>query len=182
MDKLIKRTQYTDPNTGEVTYKDNGYVDMQFSDDNGYLLFKNKNAIRTFIGIDLPEGFSIMDEGRIARIKKYILWENQLITYRSKNVIKPVTIKELPKIWETTERQCKEFIRKLKHNGIVKEVWLGNTKYFCFNPFYGMKDKRLTLTLFIIFQDEMSKRLPQWVVQKFLEQVKELSLDIKIVK
>ena len=123
-----------------------------------------------------------MDEGRIARIKKYILWENQLITYRSGNTIKPVTIKDLSRIWDTTERQCREFIRKLKGHGIIKEVRIDEKKYFCFNPIYGMKDKRITLTLFIIFQEEMKVILPQWVIQKFLEQVNEIAPRIKIVR
>ena len=180
MQKQLKITSYIHPKTGEYAEKKN-YVDMQFNDD-GYLLGKNRKHIKSFQDITFPDEFTWAERGRIEAIRHYILKDNQLLVYRGNAGINPITVKEMCRILEMSDRQCKSFVKKLKQYKVIKEVNIGGISYFCFNPLYGLKDKRINLTIFIIFQDELKDVLPNWVISKFLDQAKDINPNIKVLK
>lgn len=180
MSKQIKSIKYTNPVTGE--YKSSQYwVDMIFDDD-GYLFWSNKNNVKTFLDLPLPKVFTWAEKGRINELKHYILRDNQFLAYRSNNGIKPLEISNMCKVLEISERQCRALIKKIKDIGIIKEVCVDGIKYFAFNPVYGFRGKRLSLNVFIFFQEELSAVLPKWVTNEFMLQAKELNPNIKIIK
>jgi DNA-binding Lrp family transcriptional regulator len=88
----------------------------------------------------------------------------------------------MAKILELSERKTKELIKKLKANGIIKEISVDGIKYFAFNPVYGLKNKRINLHVFIFFQNELKEVLPKWAYYKFVEQSKEINPNVRIVK
>lgn len=180
-DKMTKMVSYLNPQTGEVI-EQKSYVDMMFDYESGYVAWAKKKSIKTYIDRPLPEAFSWADKGRIEELKHYILKDNQFLVYRSGNAIKPIGVSQMASIFELSERRAKSLINKMKKCGIVKEVNLNGVVYYSFNPMYGIKDKRITLTLFLIFQDELKGELPQWVVNKFLEQAEELKPKLIVVK
>lgn len=181
MAKALKTVTYDNPETGETVSKQS-LVDMKFSYTSGYMFYKQKNCIRTFLDNPLPSELTWAEKGRIEALKHYILTDNQFLVYRSNNVIKPITVKELVRILDMSERQCKILIKKLKQYGVIKEVEIGGVIYFSFNPIYGFKDTRINLTVFLMFQSELTKILPQWVINNFTQQAKELDSKIKIIK
>lgn len=176
----IKKTTYINPKTGEYSEKIN-WVDMQF-DERGYLFWNKKAAVKTFLDAPLPRSFSWSEKGRIQELKYYILKDNQLLVYRSNNVIKPLLIPQISKLLDMSNRQCKSLMKKMKEYGIIKEICYGGIVYYAFNPVYGFKGKRLSLGTYIMFQRELKDLLPEWVAQKFSEQAKEIKTNIRIIK
>lgn len=179
--KQEKLIRYTNVDSGETKEKVS-YVDMQFDDDEGYLFWKQKGHVKTFLESPLPSEFTWAEKGRVGELKHYMLKDNQLLVYRSGSHIKPLGVKELCRILELSERQCKAFVKKMKHHRVIIEIKTDGIIYFAFNPVYGLKVKRITLTLFLWFQQDFLKVLPTWVIQKFLSQAKELKPDIQIIK
>lgn len=179
MEKALKSTSYTNPITGEVIEKQT-LVDMAF-DENGYLFWVKKGNIRTFLDIPLPSVLTWSERGRIEALRHYILRDNQLLVYRSHGKIRPITPAEMADIFQMSARQCKALISKMIDLHIIKPVRISGVTYYAFNPIYGVKDKRLSLQVFIIFQDELKDILPKWVVAKFVQQAAELKPLIEIL-
>lgn len=178
--RAIKLTQYINPETGEI-YEKKQYVDMQFNED-GYLFWNRKSNVKTFIEHPLPKDFTWTEKGRINELKHYILRENQFLVFRSGNNIKPIGVKEMMRILDMSERQCKALIKKMKKYNIIKEVKFDGLTYFAFNPLYGFKGKRLNLNVYLFFQDELKKVLPNWVIEKFAGEAKLLKPRFQIIK
>ena len=178
-DKMKKVTRYIN--------KDGEYIDRVSYvtspiDDDGYLFWVNKLNVKTFIEQDLPKGFTWADRGRVEALKKMILRDNQFLCYRTNGRVKPIGVKEIANMLELSDRQTKTFVKKLKSNGIIKEVSFDNMRYFAFNPMYGFKGKRLSLNVYIFFQKELDPVLPEWVKREFLRQVAEIKPNIKVMK
>ena len=178
--KALKVTQYINRDTGEYFDK-RQYVDLQFNND-GYLFWNRKGNVKTFIEYPLPNEFTWAEKGRIDELKHYILKDNQFLVYRSGNAIKPIGTKEMIKILGMSERQCKLLIKKMKTFNIIKEVKFNEYIYFAFNPLYGFKERRLSLNVYLFFQDELKQVLPKWVVEKFVGEAEELKPSFKIIK
>lgn len=178
--KAVKHTQYINPQTGEIHNKIQ-YVDMQFNED-GYLFWNRKSNIKTFIEHPLPKNFTWTEKGRINELKHYILRDNQFLVFRSGNTIKPIGIKEMMRILDMSERQCKALVKKMKKFNIIKEVKFDGLTYFAFNPLYGFKGKRLNLNVYLFFQDDLKHVLPKWVIDKFVGEAEALKPRFEIVK
>ena len=175
-----KITRYLDKQTGE--YHDVvHHIDLQFNEQ-GYLFWNRKTNVKTFVENPLPTSFTWAERGRIHELKHYILKENQFLVYRSGNTIKPITAIEMGRILGMSSRQCINLIRKMKKERIVKEISIDGLVYFVFNPAYGFKGKRLNLTVFMFFQNELIKILPKWVIDKFSEYAVELRPMFQIIK
>jgi hypothetical protein len=181
MTKALKTISYENGDNGEI-YRKNSYVDMQFDEEDGYLFWRQKACVKMFIDQPLPDVFSFSDRGRISEMRHYMLRNNQFLAYKSGNYIKPIGIPELCKIFELGNKKCRTFVRKLKDNAILKEVKFAGLTYFVVNPIYFLKAKRIDLTLYLWFQEELKEVMPIWVINKFLEQAKELKPDIQIIK
>jgi len=179
--RAIKKTSYINTETGQCFDKQR-FVDMQFDDENGYLFWNQKSHVKTFLDSPLPKDFTWAERGRIEELKHYMLQDSQLLVYRSNNCIKPLTVKHFCRILDMSERQCGALIKKMKQAGIIKEVKTNGLTYFAFNPVYGLKAKRISLLMFLWFQEELKKTLPEWAIHKFLEQAKELKPEIEIIK
>lgn len=178
--KAKKVTRYINPGTGEFSEKFK-WVDMQF-DDEGYLFWNRKANIKTFIEVPLPAELTWAEKGRIHELKHYILKDNQFLVYRSGNTIKPITTAEMGKILGMSERQCRSLVKKMKDLKIIKEISFDGFIYFVFNPMYGFKEKRLSLNVYLFFQDELRQILPEWVIKKFSESAIELRPKFEIIK
>lgn len=178
--QALKVVRYTDQETGE-TFEKKSYVDLQFT-EGGYLFWNRKGSIKTFIEHPIPKQFSWAEKGRIEELKHYILRDNQFLVHRSGNTIKPLTIANMMKVLDMSERQCKALVNKMKSYNIIKEVKFGELTYFAFNPLYGLKDKRMTLNVYLFFQDDLKNVLPKWVIDKFVSQANEIQPHFEIIK
>jgi hypothetical protein len=179
--KAVKRITYINPETGEFSQRD-VKIDLQFDEDEGYLFWKNKSYVKSFLDMPLPSELSWADKGKIEHLRHFILRDNQLLVYRSNNVAKPITHVEMIKMFDLSEKHTKILIKKCKEQGILKEVEISGVAYFAYNPIYALKSKRINLTIYLIFQDELRKVLPPWVIVRFMDQVKELKPNLKIIE
>ena len=177
--KMLKTTSYTDTSNGLTTEKQQ-YVDAQFS-DNGYLFWCKKNSVKTFIDTPLPNEFTWAERGRLTELQHYMLKDNQLIVYRSNKGITPITVNDMCRIFEMSDRQCKALVIKAKQYKIIKEVSIDGIKYFAYNPIYGFKGKRMSVIVFILFQEELKSKMPAWVINKFMNEAEEIRPTIKII-
>jgi predicted DNA-binding transcriptional regulator len=179
--KILKTIRYLDKSTGE--YREYNYItEPIFDEEEGYLFKPKTNSLREFLDRPLPPCLSWSEQGRVNKLKYYMLSDNQFLVHKSNNTLKPITIREICKILNMSDRQAKALVKKIKIIGILKEVIIDGITYFAFNPVYACKSKRITLTMFLLFQKELMQILPQWVIGKFLSQANELKPDIKILK
>lgn len=175
--KSIKKSIIINPNTGE--YKENrSFVDRLYS-KKGYIYQYNSDYIKLFFNRPLPKEFTLLDKGKFYELTFYLVRENQLLGYRT-NKIRPLTIEKMSQIFESSDRQTRRFIKKMKEYKIMKEVVINDTKWYAINPMYALKSKYLSLTTFIIFQDELIPNLPPWVVKEFLDDVKEIDIKVEV--
>lgn len=180
MVKAKKITTYINPKNGLQNAKEE-WVDIQFDEEEGYLFWNRKSNVKSFLDTPLPTEFTWAERGRIHELKHYLLKDNQCLVYRSGNIIKPITVAEFEKILELSERQAKALIKKMKQHDIIKEMKIDGVIYFVFNPIYGLKGKRLTLNMYLLFQESLQKKLPQWVAFRFAMQAQELKPDLDII-
>jgi hypothetical protein len=95
---------------------------------------------------------------------------------------KPLNIEKMAEIFNTGERQTKELVKKMKDYSIIKEVSIDGEIWYAFNPIYGLKGKRITNTIFIIFQKELMPILPYHIINKFLGQLENVQQNIRIIE
>lgn len=169
----IKQSNYIDPSTGEVFYTKEERLRLQFN-EKGYLFRKDKNGFRNFSDYPLPDCFSWSERGRIDALKYQIAGDDQLLVHRVGGRIHPIGAPEIAKILKMSERQCKELLAKMIKHKVVKECILDGRTFYMFNPLYACRGRRITFTVYVVFQDELNKVLPAWVINKFLEQAKEI--------
>lgn len=177
--KAIQKTYTIDQNTGEYNTRTR-YVDNLFS-KRGYVLKYNNDYIKLFLDKGLPEECSLTDCGRFYRLTRYIVGENQLLGYRS-DKLKPLTIEKMAEMFDCSERQIRRFIKQMKEYGVIKEVTINEVKWYAVNPLYALKSKYLSLTTFIIFQKELIPILPNWVINKFMQEAQELTDKVEVKK
>lgn len=170
--KQLVRVEHTDLETGEITYGQERYVDRSFSHHKGFLYKARENYVKRFTDSALPEGLSWVDQGKLARLQSYIVGSSQLLGERRHGKFVPLTVSDMAVIFKCKRRSAYYTIEAAKKYRVVKEVKIGDETWFAYNPLYGLKNKRISLETFIIFQDELSEALPEWVKRNFLEQAK----------
>ncbi len=177
--KSIEKRTIINPDTGEFTEKKR-YIDSLYS-KRGYVLKYNNDYIKLFLDKGLPDECSLVDCGKFYKLIRYIVGENQLLGYRSGN-INPLTINKMSELFNCSERQTRRFLKQMKDYKVIKEVCINDVKWYAVNPLYALKSKYLSLTTFIIFQEELIPILPNWVIQNFMQEAQEILDKVEIKK
>jgi hypothetical protein len=176
-------TNVIDKGTGELIRQRRTFADALFDEDEGYVFQSKKPYVKTFFDTPLPKEFTWSEKGKLSQLKFSILSDNQLLVYRgNNNIIKPYGTREFEKMWGVHERQTQNLIKKAKEYKVLKEISIDGIKYFAFNPLYGTKGKRLTVTAYLIFQNELREVLPGWVIAKFADQAEIKGLLIHVIE
>lgn len=175
MKKLVR---YINEKTGEYVEKE--YKTTDYYNDNGYLYGRDKLDVRSFKDRPLPNNLSLIEKARLHELA-YEIVGDQLIGYRSGNRIKPHTIATIARKQGCSERNIRSLIKKAKEANIIREVSINGATYYMYNPLYKLAVKRISMIVYIAFQDILSKELPQWVVNNFLLDIKEYNPDIKLL-
>lgn len=176
---MLKTTKLTDEKTGRV-FEVNKYVTDPLN-EYGYLFWTRKSSVKAYLDIPLPKIFTWADKGRINELRHYIT-DGQLLLYRSRNTLKPITVDDMSKIFELSDRKTKELVRKMKKYSVLKEITVDGVKYFTFNPIHGFKGNRLSMNVFIYFQNELKEYLPEWAYCGLIKQVNEIKPNIKVLR
>ncbi len=139
----------------------------------------NKDYMKLPFDRGLPEECTLTECGKFYRIIRYIIGDNQLLGYRSGR-IKPLTIEKMSEMFKCSDRQTRKFIKKMKNINAIKEVSINDTRWYAINPLYALKSKYLSLTTFIIFQDELLPYLPSWAINKFMQGINTITDKVEI--
>lgn len=175
--KSIEKRTIINPETGEFTEKQR-YIDSLFS-KRGYVMKYNNDYIKLFLDKGLPDECSLIDCGKFYKIIRYIVGENQLLGYRS-DKLRPLTIEKMSELFKCSDRQTRRFLKQMKDYKVIKEVSINDIKWYSVNPLYALKSKYLSLTTFIIFQDELTDVLPVWVINNFIQEAQEITDKVEI--
>jgi len=170
--KIEKRVIYTDAKMNE-TYEKISYVNSMV-DENGYRFWNNKLSVKIFIEQPLPSAFIWSEKGRINELRHYILEDNQLLVYRRNRKPYPITNKEISNIFKLSISQTSRIVNKMKQYNIIKTVKVNNTKYFAFNPIYGLKAKKLPLTVYLWFEKELEPYISGYAKNRIIKQIEVL--------
>lgn len=175
--KSIEKRTIINPETGEYTEKQR-YIDNLFS-KRGYVMKYNNDYIKLFLDRGLPDECSLTDCGKFYKIIRYIVGENQLLGYRS-DKIRPLTVEKMSELFGCSDRQTRRFLKQMKDCRVIKEVSINDVKWYAVNPLYALKSKYLSLTAFIIFQEELISVLPRWVIDNFMQGAKEIKDKVEV--
>lgn len=142
-----------------------------FDDDNGYLFWCNKEAVKSFKGYGLPKELSETETARVYRLSLTTHKGSNLICYRSGNVIKAMTVERIAAYLNISQRQAASFLRKMIDWRIIGrvKVQIGRnfeTQYYI-NPIYFFNGKWLNYNLYFIFKKDLDDILPEWVKIRF---------------
>lgn len=145
-----------------------------FDPEKGYNFKYKTISIKSYLDIPLPSGFSDSDLGKLLRLSRRIYANSNMIGQRKGTYIKPFTQDDIIKFLGLKDRQGRTFIKKVLEKKVIRRFELteqGKTfVQFYFNPIYFFSGTYLNINLFLLFQDELNKHLPLWVIAKFLEQ------------
>lgn len=140
-----------------------------FKEGRGYN-FKYKSInIKTYLDIPLPKCFTDSEIGKIYRLSRHIYSNTNLLAKRSNHEIRPLSKQEIQGIVGLYRTKFNPFWNKVLENKIIKSIVLGDNDFFCFNPLYFNSTTYLPVYLYIAFQEELNKHLPEWVINKYLD-------------
>lgn len=176
----IKETRLVDSNTGEI--KLNKKIEVDYFNDDGYLMFAKRNYSRVFSDFRIPKEFSDSELGKIYRLQRCIEKNTNMMFKVVKKRKIPMTRDDLVSETGLSTRLGKDFIKKLFDYGIIgteiRIVQDIKTVEYYFNPLYYHNSKRLSHSLYKLFKKQLNEHLPKWVKQEF-EQMEEHAEKIK---
>lgn len=168
MDKFYEKTTKIDHN-GEVIDEKTRRFYNPFQDGRGYN-FKYKSInIKSYLDIPLPECFTDTEVGKVYRLSRHIYSDSNMLAYRSDNRILPLSKEDIRQMVVLHRTKFGPFWNKVLSEKVIRSIVINGLEYFCFNPLYFNSTRYLPLYLYIAFQDELRKHLPDWVIKKYLD-------------
>lgn len=171
--KIIINTQ-VDAETGEVLSKNEQVQNYKYFDpEKGYLFHPNKDSVKSFPGCGLPEDLTDSETARLYRLSLAMHKDSNLLCYKSRNAIKPMNTAKIAAYLRLSVRRTLLFLQRMIQRRIIGrvKVKIGNsqeTQYYL-NPIYFFCGKWLNVNLYFLFQRDLDKMLPKWVIQEFGE-------------
>lgn len=153
---------------GEKVKEFNSHFTESMNEE-GYRFPSHKAGARLFRDVKMPEGITYQDKGRLYDLSQLMVGNTNLIGYREHGRIKGYSDSEIGGIVSLSGKRTKEFIKRMVQKNILRKLDAG----YYVNPAYFMSTgQRLSLELFIHFQDALTPILPKWAVNHFLAQAK----------
>jgi hypothetical protein len=154
---------------GEVISEKNKHFSDSLNDE-GYRFPSHKAGARLFRDVALPKTISYQDKGRLYDLSQLMVGNTNLIGYKDKGKILGYTEDEMGEIVELSGKRGREFVKRMVFNKIMKKLDAG---YYMNPAFFMSTGQRLSLDLFINFQDECAPLIPKWVMTEFMMQVRD---------
>jgi hypothetical protein len=169
---MIKRTTTFNEKTGEIiNIKDQVFTNSLNAD--GYRMPSHKLGARIFNDVQFPDEMSYGDIGKMTCLAKLMIAKNNMLGYRGQGKIIPYTMEEIGGLVGLSGRRAKEFVWKMINLKVMCREQSGGEVRCFINPAYFLANgQRLSLDLFIRFQEDLISLLPKWVINEFLEQAK----------
>lgn len=153
---------------GEVVSETNRHFSDSMNED-GYRFPGHKAGARLFRDVSLPKTISYQDKGRLYDLSQLMVGSTNLIGYKEHGKILGYTEDEIGVIVELSGKRGREFVKRMVLNKIIKKLEAG---YYMNPAFFMSTGQRLSLDLFINFQDELALLLPKWAIGEFLAQAR----------
>ena len=171
---MIKQTTTGNPKTGEI-YSVKKEVFSDSMNEEGYRFPSHKLGARMFSDIQFPKEITHAEIGKMTVLARSMIAKTNMLGYRNGSNILPYNIEEIgAKVGLYNKRCSKEFVWRMCQLGLMRRVDSVNGSFYYINPAYFMANgQRLSLELFILFQNELKILLPQWAIVHFLNQVRE---------
>lgn len=177
--KIKKTVRYLDSETGEIIERQYEFP-AYYTTEEGYL-YKNKGVIiKSFCDRPLPDVFTHAEIGRLS-ILSYYIGRDQIMGYKKSGMVKPHTVETISEILGQSEKHTRRLLIKAKKYGIIREVVINKDKYFMYNPVYKLAGKRISLIVYMAFQDILCNELPEWVIGNYLSDIQEYNPDVKLL-
>ena len=171
-DMLSRRVQITDSN-GNIVSESNSRVLDRFDEEKGYLFWNKTSFVKTFQDVPLPKNITKTDIANLFLLSKKIYSNTNMIGKRSNGGIKPLSIPQMAEEIRDTSRHTVTFLNRMISARIIAKVniHLGKdtvTQYY-FNPIYFFSSNRLSLNLYLLFQQDLDPFLAQHIKKRFSE-------------
>lgn len=164
---MYKETRYINSDGVQMNSSVEHFTEAMNED--GYRFPSHKLGARLFDGVDFPDSMSDGDIGKMTRLSKLMVGKTNILGYRKSRVIEGYTANDLCEIVKLSPKRGMAFIRSMIKLRVMKKI----DDFYYINPAYFMSmGQRLSLELFIHFQEELTPILPTWVVDDFLAQAK----------
>ncbi len=168
---LIKKTQYINPDTGEVTNEKVQHLAAAFHDEKGYLFWARKNFAKSFADVGFPESMTMKERGQMVTLVKHMWSNTNMLGYRGSGGVKAYNEEQIGELVGLRAYQAKEFVRSMIRVSMIAKVTVlvGSetiTQYYI-NPIYFFGSNRIPLNLYLIFKSQLDKVLPRWVRDEY---------------
>lgn len=175
----IKKTSFINKH-GEFlnSYYEN--VEERYNED-GFLYKDKTSFLKSFTDVAYPDELTWAEKGRLGRLEKEIK-EDQILAYRSGNVIKPHSIESMSKILDCSPRQTTALIKKCKKLKVIGEAKIHGKRCYLLNPSYKLRGRRISLIVWIVFQEYFKANLPQYAYEYFLYDYTQEPPDVQVIK
>jgi len=166
-----KVTNIIDEN-GEIVNTKRAYFKDMFDEEKGYLFWNKTGFVKTFQDVELPKKITKTDIANLFLLSKKVYSTTNMIGYRGNGGIRVMSVEQMARVIRDTDRHTVTFLnRMIKHRIIARvEVKVGEddivTQYY-FNPIYFFSSNRLSLNLYLLFQNDLEPFIPEYVRQKF---------------
>ena len=170
-DKILKKTQYINTDTGVIQKEDAKFVTAAFDDEKGYLFWARRNFAKSFVDVDFPKSMTMKERGQMATLAKKMWSNTNMLGYRGNGGVKPYDDEQIGSIVGLKAYQGKSFVRKMIRVGMIAKVTVTTEgerviQYYI-NPIYFFGSNRIPLKLYLIFKNQLDKVLPGWVLEKY---------------
>ena len=176
--KITKQTKHINAN-GEYWTTEEQVIARY--NDKGYLYKSQANTIKSFLDKPYPNELTWAERGKLGRLE-YELKSDQILAYKSNATMKPHPIATISNMLGCNENNTRKLIRKCKKLGVIGQANINNNKFFLLNPMYKLHGNRVSLTAFIVFEKQLKEEIPEWVIEKYLEDMKISDKKIKIIE
>lgn len=170
-----------DNKTGLVLSEKERGLYNPFDPEKGYNYKYKSFCIKSYLDTPLPDVFSDSEIGKIFRLSRHIYANSNMIGKRVGSHVRAFTQEEIIRTFGLKDRQGRSLLKKAIDQKVIRKIEITEQGkrfvQFYFNPMYFFSGTYLNLNLFLIFQDELSKHLPPWVITKFLEQQESQKAD-----
>ena len=175
--KAIKQTKIINSD-GTFWVKEEQII--QRYNERGFLYRNRSSYLKDFPDKPYPDELTWAEKGQLGRLQCEVK-ADQLLVYKSHNVIKPHTATTIARLLGIKERRAYQLLKKCKQLGVIGEVKIDGEKYYMLNPIYKLYGNRISLTTFLVFQEQLMRELPQWAIDTFINDSKDLSTNVEVI-
>ncbi|WP_304459059.1 hypothetical protein [Alicyclobacillus sendaiensis] len=158
-----------DPETGEIESTRTTHVFDRWDNAKGYKFYHRRSTVEGVRGIPLPDEISDQEYGRLCMLAHYFLvGDSGILGYRgNKNKLMPMDTAKIAEFLSVSERSAQRLIAKAKRLKLMADMTIEDHAWLCMNPLYWAASDWIPVALYLCFQDEIDKYLPNWAKEKY---------------